>query len=239
MGGSYGKRRLGAWGRMAAFSFNQFKILSCGEGGACITSEKLLAERAFMAHDGGCSVWPETGEMSQCFFCGENFRFNEISAAIMRTQLKRLDGILDRLRAARAIFQQKLELPAGYRVVKSNDEAGNCGVCFLIQAASLDKALALETIMARHLSVHRPIESGRHVYSAWDVVNSKAGGHHPEWDCFRHPKNQRVKTNYDRPMKRTDDYLNRTVLCGTPYGWPKRKLEQTVAAINKELRHLA
>jgi len=240
LGGSYGKKRLGTIGDTGAYSFNQYKIISCGEGGACVTSNKTYAERAYMAQDGSCSVWPQTGRMSEAFFCGGNFRFDELKAAMIRTQLKRLDGILATLRTTRSAFLSGLELPSAFRFVKSNDENGNCGVCFLIRAETVDTAEALKTILNEHLGtwVHRPINSGRHVYSAWDVINNKVGGHHPNWDCFRHPANKDIKTNYDRPLRQTDDSLKRTVLCSTPYGWSKRKTEQAIDRINGHVAKL-
>lgn len=234
-GGSYRGKRLGSIGDMGAYSFNVYKIISCGEGGICVTSNPKFAERAYMAHDGGCSVWPQTGTMSEAFFCGGSYRSNEINAAIIREQCKQLDGILAELRATRSFLLEGLELPAGLLFVESNDERGNCGVCFLIQAPDTAAAERAEAILGRHIAVQRPINSGRHVYSAWDVIRGKIGGHHPDWDCFRHPKNRKVKTNYRQPLRRTDDYLKRTVLCSTPYGWSQRKLRAAVAQMNLDL----
>lgn len=235
LGGRYRGRRLGAWGDMGAYSFNVFKILSCGEGGACVTSDRSYAERAYMAQDGSCSVWPETGPMSEAFFCGGNFRMNEINAAILREQVKRLDRILGSLRETRRALRAGLSLPDGLRLVESNDEAGDCGVCFLIRARDPATAERAEAIFAKRLRVHRPIHSGRHVYAAWGVVNSKIGGHHRDWDCFRHPRNQGIRTNYDAPLKQTDAALRETILCQTPYGWSPRKIRSALAAINGEL----
>ncbi len=235
VGGSYGGRRLGAWGDMAAFSFNQYKILSCGEGGAVVTSDAKLAERAFMAQDGSCSVWPETGAMSEAFFCGGSFRFNDLNAAILREQVRRLDGILARLRHIRRLFMEGLRLPAGFRLVETHDESGNCGVCFLIQAPSAGAAEKAETDWKDHVSLHRPINSGRHVYSAWGVVNGRVGGHHPDWDCFKHPANRAIRTNYDRPLAPTDDLLKRTLLVRTPYDWPDSKVRRTISTLNRIL----
>jgi len=235
VGGSYGGRRLGAWGDMAAFSFNQYKILSCGEGGVVVTSDAKLAERAFMAQDGSCSVWPETGVMSEAFFCGGSFRFNDLNAAILREQVRRLDCILTRLRRIRRLFMEGLRLPAGFRLVETHDEAGNCGVCFLIQAPSEAAAVEAETLLKEHVSLHRPINSGRHVYSAWGVVSGRVGGHHPDWDCFKHPANRAIRTNYDQPMTQTDDLLKRTLLVRTPYEWPDSKVRRTIATLNRIL----
>jgi dTDP-4-amino-4,6-dideoxygalactose transaminase len=42
VGGSYKGTRLGAIGDAGAFSFNEFKIISCGEGGALVTSNRKI-----------------------------------------------------------------------------------------------------------------------------------------------------------------------------------------------------
>jgi hypothetical protein len=133
---------------------------------------------------------------------------------------------------------QALVLPSGARLVKSHDEAGNCGVCFLVRAENVALAERIETVMKLYLTVHRPINSGRHVYSAWDVVNQRAGGHHPDWDCFRHPKNSRIATHYNRPLKRTDEALKQTVICQTPYGWSSARLKRAVDQVNTSLAAL-
>jgi len=238
LGGSYGKKRLGSIGDAGAFSFNQYKILSCGEGGACATSNRQYGERLHMAQDGSCSVWPETGKMSSAFFCGGNFRLNDLNAAILRVQVKRLDGILGKLRRTRRMLMDGLVLPEGLRIVKTHDEAGNCGVCFLVQAESVGLAEKAEEVVRKHVGVHRPINSGRHVYSAWDVVTSRVGGHHRDWDCFKHPRNRKIKVNYRRRLKRTDDYLKRTLLCNTPYGSTAARTRTLIAKLNRALARL-
>ncbi len=234
-GGSYGGRKLGSLGNMGAFSFNQFKIISCGEGGAAVTSDSQLAERAFMAQDGSCSVWPETGVMSQAFFCAGNFRFNDVNAAILRAQVRKLDSILSRLRRARSYIVSQLDGFEGFRLIPSHDEKGNCGVCFLVQASDESKAIELERCFGGILEVHRPIDSGRHVYSAWRVLHERLGGHHPGWDCFTHPANQECRQDYSRALPAADSLFRRTVLCKTPYGLKKNELDRLVDKLKKRL----
>lgn len=217
-GGSYRGRRLGSLGALGAYSFNQYKIISCGEGGACVTSDPSLAERLYMAQDGSCSVWPETGEMSQAFFCGGNFRFNDLNAAMLRVQVGKLDAILERLRRKRRELMATLEIPEDCRFVPTHDEEGQCGVSLLIQAPTEARAVEVETrLAAEGYAVHRPLNSGRHVYKAWDVVNARRGGVHPGWDAFRHPQNAEIATPYEQTLPRADDLLARTVLLHTPY----------------------
>jgi dTDP-4-amino-4,6-dideoxygalactose transaminase len=238
VGGSYKGKRLGTLGHMGAYSFNQFKNISCGEAGACVTNNKTYSERAFMAMDGSCSVWPETGAMHEAFFCGGNFRVNEINMAVLRVQVKRLDGILRKLRRNRARIQKHLELPGGFKFVKMHDEEGACGQAALLQAESVEAAIAIEKIIGTEIGVMRPINSGRHVYSHWGVVTDKVGGHHKDWDCFRHPKNKAIKTNYKKPLKKADDYLARTCAVIIPYQETRDQLDRKIGKLNKALREL-
>ncbi len=235
IGGSFGGKRLGTIGDTGAHSFNQFKILSCGEGGAVITSNKKFAERAFMAMDGSCSVWPETGKMDEAFFCGGNFRTNEISTGIMRVQASKLDGILRDLRRTRKQIQRGLKLPEGYRVIESHDEDGNCGVCTIVQADTEAMAAKLQETVGPWLGGWRPIHSGRHVYKHWDVVNDKVGGHHKDWDCFRHPKNKKIKTNYRRKLKQSEDYMSRSCQLLIPYKFNRDKTTRMLKKVNAAL----
>lgn len=236
-GGSYRNRMLGSIGHMGAFSFNQYKIISSGEGGAVSTSNQLYAERAYMAQDGSCSVWPETEKTSSAFFCSANYRFNDLNAAMLRVQLKRLKYILKKLRDARKLIKYKLKLPPGVNFILSHDEEGNCGVSFLLQAETVSLAEKVEEKLKNIFKVHRPINSGRHVYKSWDVLKNKIGGHHPAWDCFKHPLNLKIKTNYNEILPQADEYLSKTVLCHTPFV-EHRKLTKLISEANFVLRKI-
>lgn len=238
-GGRFGKKRLGAIGDLGTFSFNQYKIISCGEGGAVTVNRASLRGRVRGASDGGLCVWEEGRPLSADVFCATNYRFNNLNAAVLREQTRRLDRILGDLRRTRARLRQGLRLPAGCRLVDSHDEAGDCGVCFLLQAATVEQAVAVEEALEGAIGRMRPINSGRHVYANWTVINEKHGGHHPDWDCFKHPKNQRIRTAYDRPLRQTDNYLARTVLCHTPYGLSAAQARDLRKEMNRRLRTLA
>lgn len=49
-GGKYKGRRLGSIGDAGAFSFNYYKLISAGEGGAVVTNNKLVNDRAMIYH---------------------------------------------------------------------------------------------------------------------------------------------------------------------------------------------
>ncbi len=100
-GGSYKGRKLGSIGDAGSFSFQLNKMITAGEGGAVITNDPVIHERALMFHDVGTPfrIFDEKDfTYSIEPFPGVNYRMNEVSAAILRTQLKRIDGLVKRIR---------------------------------------------------------------------------------------------------------------------------------------------
>jgi len=91
-GARYKGRRVGALGRIGAFSFYGNKILTTGEGGMVVTNDAKLAERASFLRDHAMDphrryYHPEIGF---------NYRMTNIQAAIGCAQLEQVDAILAR-----------------------------------------------------------------------------------------------------------------------------------------------
>ena len=126
-GGSYGGQRLGSIGHAGAFSYNHFKIMTCGEGGALVTNDREIYERALIFHDGGCSFRDHADKINTAFFAGWNFRINEILSAILRVQLTRLDGMLEAMLTEKRIMIQELEGAGPFTFNPINDIEGDCG----------------------------------------------------------------------------------------------------------------
>ncbi|NLE97218.1 MAG: aminotransferase class V-fold PLP-dependent enzyme [Propionibacterium sp.] len=91
---------VGTVGDIGCFSLQQSKHITTGDGGLLITDDAALARRAALFTDKG---WPrDTGERTHLFL-GLNYRMNELTAAVARAQLPKLEGIVaDRRRAAQA-----------------------------------------------------------------------------------------------------------------------------------------
>ncbi|MGV9557685.1 DegT/DnrJ/EryC1/StrS family aminotransferase [Streptomyces sp. NPDC003522] len=82
-------RRVGELGSVAAFSFQNGKLMTAGEGGALLFPDEEMYERAFLRHSCGR---PPTDRHYLHRVAGTNMRLNEFSAAVLRAQLARLDG---------------------------------------------------------------------------------------------------------------------------------------------------
>jgi dTDP-4-amino-4,6-dideoxygalactose transaminase len=98
-GAAIHKRKTGSWGTMGAFSFYPTKNLGAlGDGGAVVTNDADLAERARLLREYG---WRERyiSEMR-----GMNTRLDELQAAVLRVKMKYLDQENERRRALARLY---------------------------------------------------------------------------------------------------------------------------------------
>ncbi|MEU2665120.1 DegT/DnrJ/EryC1/StrS family aminotransferase [Micromonospora sp. DT46] len=87
-GAQWQGKRSGALGSVAAFSFQNGKLMTAGEGGAVLFPDEELRERAFLVHSCGR---PRTDRDYLHGTTGSNYRMGEFTAAVLRAQLSRLD----------------------------------------------------------------------------------------------------------------------------------------------------
>ncbi|MDF1514577.1 MAG: DegT/DnrJ/EryC1/StrS family aminotransferase [Anaerolineae bacterium] len=228
-GGSYGGKRLGSIGDAGAFSFNHFKIMTCGEGGALVTNNREIYERALIFHDGGCSFRDHADTIRTPFFAGWNFRINEILSAILRVQLTRLDGMLDALLKEKRILIQELAGAGPFTFNPIHDIEGDCGTTVALLLDSEDKMRAfMENLSDVGVHASSPIDSGRHVYTNWEPVLEQQGSHNPAFNAYALTERP---TEYHKDMCPTTlDVLARTLFL---YTNPERSETELYEMISK------
>ena len=180
IGARFNGRLVGSIGDAGAFSFNQFKTIACGEGGALITHDRQIYERALYFHDMGCTFRAHSGDLKEPPFLGHTLRMNELLCAVLRVQLGRLNGILERLRQRYQWCIKAVEQMGGnLTLLPSNDREGECGsfVFFLFESSEIRERVEKR---AREInakcSMGSPINSDLHVYSNWKVLLDRQGG---------------------------------------------------------------
>jgi dTDP-4-amino-4,6-dideoxygalactose transaminase len=89
---------VGTIGHIGCFSYNEFKHISCGDGGLVITRDSALAERARLATDKAYNRFPDALERRPTFLAN-NYRMTELQGAVALAQLRKLDRIVERRRA--------------------------------------------------------------------------------------------------------------------------------------------
>lgn len=231
-GGSYHGRRLGTIGHAGAFSFNYFKIITSGEGGALLTNDRSIFERALIYHDSSAVAYfgDQLSDVEAQLFCGNEYRANEVSAAILRVQLQRLDGILSDLRRNKKYLLDALAdlctpLP-------SHDIQGDCGTTLAITFDSAEEASSFAEAVGGTV----PINTGKHVYRNWTPIMNKVGALHPLMDPFKMEANRDFVPDYHENMcPRTLDLLSRVVYISVSPDWTKEELDSKVTQLRAAL----
>ncbi len=118
LGAEHHGRKLGGFGSGAAFAFYPNKQITAGEGGVIVTDDDYLAEYARSARNQGrgSGPWLEHARL------GFNYRLDEMSAALVGSQLTRIEEILRRRTEVAAMYDTRLAGIEGVRlpVVRSD-----------------------------------------------------------------------------------------------------------------------
>ncbi len=171
VGVSYKGRRVGSLADAGAFSFNQYKNISAGEGGAVLTNDDRIFTRARMYHDVGNYIREHEFEGNEPIFPGVNLRVSELTGAVLHAQLSKLDPMLKRLRRRYEVVSSILSKSSKFRISPHNDPASAVGLTIIF-----DKAQEAKAFSGRG-GVERLIDTGRHVYRNWEPLFSQRGFH--------------------------------------------------------------
>ncbi len=208
--GSGGKAMLGSIGTVGAFSFNYYKNMTCGEGGAVVTNDERIAERAMCVID-PCRFYWDGRENTFAGFVSNGARASEIEGAILNVQLDRIPGMIERMQAEqRTILARTVGPQSGtpLRRAPFNGAEGGCATHTMYQ---FDDAAAADAF-AESVGGTVLIKTGRHVYTEWDPVLDHRGGPHPALNPYEMEANRECRMDYDREMcRRSLDILSRTV----------------------------
>ena len=162
-GGSYKGKRLGTFGAFGALGMNPFKVFTSGEGGALVTDDTRLYERAYAIHDHGSSPG-RLAPSDETGLPGLNFRMPELSASVGLAQIRRVPEILGRCRANKRLL---LEAIGGLPHCKERPLTDPDGECATVAAFIHDTAAAAR-VAADRLSSGTLAETGKHVY--WSLA---------------------------------------------------------------------
>jgi len=183
-GGTFKGKRLGTFGDCNAYSFQYHKIITTGEGGMVVTDDNLLYDRARMYHD-TAACWRPGGEEKRFasarykgeLFPGVNFRMAELIGAVARVQVRRLDGLIERMRKNKKRIKNAISDIESIKFRRLNDPEGDTAIAlfFSLPTAELTKKFA-EALKAEGISANSVYDKGVpdwHIYSYWEMIINK------------------------------------------------------------------
>ncbi len=166
-GASFQQKKVGSIGQMGAFSLNIFKTITAGDGGAIVTNNADLYERAFGLHDQGHKPLRAGLEIGERSILGMNFRVNELIGALGLAQLHKIDIITSTLRRKKNTLKSLISGIDGVKFRKINDPEGECATLCTVIFDDAQKA----TRVAQKLNTTTVDKSGWHVYANMEHVN--------------------------------------------------------------------
>jgi dTDP-4-amino-4,6-dideoxygalactose transaminase len=89
-GASYQGQGVGGIGTAGIYSFNEYKTITCGDGGMIVTDDEELYRRFFAIHDQGHAPNRLGSKYAERPFLGLNFRMTELSGAVLLAQVRNI-----------------------------------------------------------------------------------------------------------------------------------------------------
>jgi dTDP-4-amino-4,6-dideoxygalactose transaminase len=203
--GRYGGQYLGTFGDIGTYSFNIFKTINAGDGGLLVMKDEDVFKTAFAYHDQGHMPLRMGLEIGNRSVIGMNFRMNELTAAVLLAQLRKVDDLLTDLhRIKRRLKSQLQEIPElDFREIV--DEDGECAtlLVMLLPSAEIAKKVAAD-LGSKTIS-----ESGWHVYNNMEqIIQKRQLTPGPPFQSSEFPTQVEYRPGM---LPRTDEILSRAV----------------------------
>lgn len=205
-GAKYKGKPVGSYGDIAAFSLNVFKTITAGDGGAVMTNDERLYERAFGFHDQGHKPSRMGVEVGNRSIVGMNLRMNELTGAVALAQLRKLPNILATLHAKKTILKNALSGLPNFQFRKINDADGECATLLTLLFDTVELAEKFcEKIGGKPIAY-----SGWHVYNNMEQILNRVTGADANcpYDCPRFPTKREYKAHM---LPQTDFNTGRAV----------------------------
>ena len=227
VGASYKGKPLGSMGDIGIYSLQQSKTITAGEGGALVTSDAYLYERACRFHD----VTVRKDFPSKLgFIPGLNYRMNEFTGGVLLAQLRKLDTIIgDVRRNARRVYGGIRDLP-GVHPRHLPDPQGELGTgIFLGFRTKEERQRYAEAMKAEGVPVAGP--GGSVILPIVPEIEQKVTVT-ARWPSFNSDRGKAIR--YGRECcPRTIDILSRFAGVMMNPKYTERDTEDAIAAVRK------
>ena len=243
-GGSIAGKKVGTFGDMAIFSFQMNKNMTSGEGGAVVTRHEHLFNRAVACHDTGYARDANGRAMFDrrdlCLW-GRGYRLDEMRAAMLRVQLRKLPRIIEHMRESKYRIRQSLEAVKEISLRRIIDPAGDTG-CFLLttfptadMAREVNQALRAEGIITFSQGVNNVVMTdwGLHIYYNIPslVLKTSIDKANFPWGLA---ENRESRAGYGKgTCPHADSLFERTILIAIPSNLTRQDEADVVAAFTK------
>jgi len=236
---SYRGKPAGTFGALGAFSLNDYKHISTGDGGVVVTSNPELARRAALFADKGYDRAPGAPRFVEGL--APNYRMTELQGAVGIAQLARLRGICRRRNSVGSRITRGISGLPGLLPPKVTP-GGWHSYWFYMMRIDPARLACDNTTFAKALAAEGvPASAGYTqtcVYNYPVLAERRAYPRHPECP-FDPPYRQKPIRYHEGLCPVAEKILRTAVLVHLNEFWTAADVRETIAAIAKVARHFA
>jgi 8-amino-3,8-dideoxy-alpha-D-manno-octulosonate transaminase len=233
LGADYKGRPVGSIGDIAIYSFQFCKTITSGEGGAVVTDDPILFERACRFHDLGPlrpALKKELGGERVPAFAGTNFRMTELVGGVMDAQLAKLDMIVAALRQnGRRVYEGLRDLPDPHYRHSPDPDGDLKERIFLGFPTRQLCARYMKAMRAENIPAGPP--AGSAILPITPQVKNKVTAH-PAWPSFTTARGREIQYGAEA-CPRTIDILHRFASVPIDPKFTEQDTQDIARAINK------
>lgn len=232
LGAVYQGKALGAFGQMGCFSFDPVKTITCGEGGAVITNDAGLYEKAHSYADHGHEHVGSDRGLEGHPILGTNHRISELNAAVGLAQLRKLDRILEVQRASKTAIKEALTAIPGLTFRKVPDENGDSAtfLSFLLSSEDRTRQAALDLGRAGVDGCFYWYDNNWHYLRRWEHLKKMASAFRlPQTLTGRCPDYERVH------LPQSDNIIKRLISMQIKLSWTEADIARRIEKMRRAL----
>ncbi len=236
MGASYKGKSVGLHGAAGAFSFDYFKITTCGEGGMTITNDEQIYKNIDQVADHGHTHEGDNRGMEDHHVMGANFRMGEMNAAIGLAQMRKLPWILEQNKKNKKYIKDRLKEVKGLTFRKLGDEAGDSATYlnFFVSSKAVAEKLFDQFAKDDVEGVANWYTNMYHFINQWDHIR---GMKYPAKLAIHDLEAPQDYNNLNLP--KSEDVISRLISIGIQCTWTEDELveytDKIIGSIRKVL----
>jgi 8-amino-3,8-dideoxy-alpha-D-manno-octulosonate transaminase len=236
LGASYKGKAAGTLAKIGCFSFDFFKIITCGEGGAVITNDEKIYHLADQFSDHGHDHVGDNRGMEAHPIIGFNYRIGEINSAIGLAQIRKIDYILVQQRKHKKAIQESLAkfIEVSFRhIPDANGDAATFMDFFLPNEQTARKVVSAlkEEGVGNITGIQYWYDNNYHYIKNWEHLKKLKSPAKMAIHLLGSPQDY---NNLDLPI--TDNLMSRLISLVVKVAWTEEQLASLKAKIETALQ---
>lgn len=232
LGASYHGKKAGLWGKVGCYSFDYFKIATCGEGGVVVTNDEQLYRNADMFSDHGHDHIGGNRGAEKHPVLGINFRIGEFNAAVGLAQMRKIERFIEIQRKNKAAMVEALGRFPFVQFREMTDEAGDSAtfLSFFLPDEAATR-LAIDEMKAQGLDAFQYwYDNNYHYIKNWEHLTSlKTLNPMP----IAHQPRPQDWSNIRSYVPKSDNLISRLISLQVKIGWTDEQLRDRCEKLAK------